>query len=125
MSKFSRFETTARPKERPWSIHPIWQGIGCLMMVLIPLMSYAGAVLLVDANLQYRWVPFPREFIGPPGRPLLYSQLGVTVLLSMFGFMVFVIIYSIIYRFVGPSKYGPTDAPPVQQRKVRSTKRRR
>jgi hypothetical protein len=125
MSKFSRFETTVRPKERPWSIHPIWQGIGCLMMVLIPLMSYAGAVLLVKANLQYRWVPFPREFIGPPGRPLLYGQLGVTVLLSMFGFLVFVIVYSIIYRFVGPPKYGPTDAPPARRRNVRSTSKKR
>jgi hypothetical protein len=117
MSKFSRFDTSARPKKRPWSIHPIWQGIGCLMMVLIPLMSYAGSVLLVDANLQNRWIPVPYEFVGPPGRPLLYMQLGVTVLLSMFGFLLFVIAYSIMWRMTGPPKYSPLDAPPVRRRK--------
>lgn len=118
MSKFTRFDTTGRSQKRPWGIHPVWQGIGCLMMVLIPVMSYAGAVLLVDANLQNRWVPVPQEFIGPPGYPLLYMQLGVTVLVSMFGFLFFVMVYSIMYRMMGPPKYGPTDAPPVRRRKV-------
>jgi hypothetical protein len=117
MSKFSRFDTTVRPKERPWTIHPIWRGIGCLMMVMIPLMSYASAVILVDANVENRWIPIPHEFIGPPGRPLLYSQLGVTVLLSMFGFTLFVVAYTIIYRFSGPPRLGPTDAPPIRPRK--------
>ncbi len=117
MSKFSRFDTTVRPQKRPWSIHPVWQGIGCLMMVLIPIISYAAAVILVDANIQNRWVPIPPEFIGPPGRPLLYSQLGVTVLLSMFGFIIFVIFYTILYRVTGPPRLGPTDAPPIRRRK--------
>jgi hypothetical protein len=87
------------------------------MMVLIPLMSYAGSVLLVDANLQNRWIPVPYEFVGPSGRPLLYMQLGVTVLLSMFGFLLFVIAYSIMWRMTGPPKYSPLDAPPVRRRK--------
>jgi len=117
VSKFTRFDATAQPKKRPWTIHPVWQGIGCLMMILIPLMSYAGAVLLVDANIQNRWFPIPQELIGPPGQPLLYTQLGITVLFSMFGFIFLVIAYSILYRVTGPPKYGPTDAPPARRRK--------
>jgi hypothetical protein len=125
MSKFSRFDTTVQPKKKPWKIHPVWQGIGCLMVVLIPLMSYAGSVILVDANVENKWLPIPQELIGPPGRPLLYSQLGVTVLLSMFGFMILVVAYSILYRYVGPPKYGPTDAPPIRRKRVSRSQKRK
>ena len=115
MGKFSQYETAVRKPEAPWKIHPICQGIGCLMMIIIPGMSYAGAVLLVEANLKNNWLPFPREFYGPPGHPLLYGEIGVTVLLSILGYLIFVIIYAIVYRFVGPPKLGPTDAPPIRR----------
>ena len=117
MGKFTKYSTAVQPKERPWKIHPVWQGIGCLMMILIPVISYAGAVLLVDANIKNGWVAIPREFIGPQGNPLLYTQLGIAVLLSLFGFMLFVIVYSLLYRAVGPPVRGPMDAPPIRRRR--------
>jgi len=119
MGKFTKYSTVTEPKKRPWKIHPIWQGIGCLMIILIPIVSYAGAVILVDANLANHWFPIPRDLLGPPGNPLLYTQLGVTVLFSLFGFLVFVVAYSFVYRFSGPSKYGPMDSPPIRVRKVK------
>ena len=119
MGKFSKYSTAVQPKEPPWKMHPVWQGIGCLMMVLIPVLSYAGAVLLVEANVKNGWVAIPREFIGPKDYPLLYTELGVTVLLSLFGFMFFVIIYSLMYRMVGPSRQSPLDAPPIRRRRSR------
>jgi uncharacterized membrane protein len=122
MGKFSGIERVARKKKPLWKVHPVWQGIGCILIALIPLMSYAGAVLLVDANFEHHWVIFPREFYGPTGHPLLYSQLGVTVLLSVFGFMILVILYTILYRFLGPPRYGPTDAPPPKRTSSRRTR---
>ena len=121
MGRNSFFQIGGRQSERPWEIHPLWRGIGCMMAVLIPLLSYAGAVLLVDANLKNRWLDIPREFYWPPTNPLLASQLGVALLLSMFGYFIFVIIYLFIYKIVGPPKYGPTDAPPVKR--TRKSKR--
>ena len=117
MGKFTKYSTAVQPKQKPWKIHPVWQGIGCLMMVLIPLISYAGAVLLVNANNENGWVAIPREFIGPQSNPWLYTQLGVAVFLSMFGFMVFVIVYSLVYRVVGPPARGPLDAPPIRRKR--------
>ncbi|MCJ7702616.1 MAG: hypothetical protein MUO62_13615 [Anaerolineales bacterium] len=125
MGKFSKYNSIVQPKERPWKIHPVWQGIGCLMIVLIPIMSFAGAVLLVDANLEHRWLPVPRELVSPGGNPLLYMQIGVTVLISMFGFMLFVIAYSLLYRFMGPPRYGPMDVPPDNRARRRTKARRR
>ncbi len=115
MGKFSHFETTVRKPEAPWKIHPIWRGIGCLMMIIIPVISYAGSVLLVEANLKKHWLPFPREFYGPPSHPLLYAEIGVAVLLSILGYLIFVIFYTVLYRFFGPPKFGPTDAPPIRR----------
>jgi hypothetical protein len=117
MGKFTKYSTAVTPKERPWKVHPLWQGIGCVMVVLIPLISYAGGVLLVDATIENGWFQIPREFYGPPGNPLLYSYLGVAVLFSVFGYLLFVIIYLIFYRFMGPPLLGPTDAPPPKRTK--------
>jgi len=119
MSKYKIYEQPR--KEHPWKIHPVWRGIGCVMLVLIPLMAYAGASLLMEANAHNHWVPVPREFRGPAQYPYLYAHLGVTLLVSMIGFVVMVIIYSLVYRFAGPPRYGAQDAPPPRK----SSRRRR
>lgn len=124
MGKFTQYSSTVQKPKSPWKIHPIWQGIGCLMMVIIPLISYAGAVILVEANNKNHWIPFPKEFYGPASNPTLYVEIGVTVLLSMFGYLFFVILYSIIYRYAGPPRYGPTDAPPTTRTKSKRIKGR-
>ena len=38
-------------KPRPWRVHPIWRGIGCVMIVLIPIISYAIGDI-VTANME-------------------------------------------------------------------------
>jgi hypothetical protein len=35
-------------KPRPWKIHPIWRGLGCIMMILIPIIAYAASSLVVE-----------------------------------------------------------------------------
>jgi hypothetical protein len=115
MSKFTQYEQPQ--KERTHEIHPVWRGIGCMMLILIPIMAYAGASLLLDANFRNHWVPVPLEFRGPPQFPYLYARLGMTLLVSMLGFGVLVMLYSIVYRIAGPARYGPRDAPPPRRSK--------
>ena len=115
MGRNTFYQLGGKGTNRPWEIHPLWRGIGCLMIFLIPLLAYAGAVLLVDANLEKRWISIPPEFYWPPSNPILASQLGVALLLSMFGYFIFVIVYLFVYKIIGPPKYGPTDAPPVKR----------
>lgn len=120
MSKYDKFNQGSRMQERPWKIHPIWRGIGCLMMILIPIMAYAGAVILVQANLEQGWLPMPRELIQTVTLPLMgeveqfYAVVIVTALLMIIGFGVVTILYSLIYSAVGPPRLGPLDAPPVR-----------
>jgi hypothetical protein len=120
MSKYDKFNQGSRMQERPWKIHPIWRGIGCLMMLLIPIMSYAGAVVLVQANLEQGWLPMPGELLQTVAIPFVgdveqfFAVVIVTVLLMIIGFGVVTILYSLIYSAVGPPRLGPLDAPPVR-----------
>lgn len=120
MSKYDKFNQGSRMEERPWKIHPIWRGIGCLMMILIPIMAYAGAVVLVQANLEQGWLPMPRELIQTVTLPVVgevnqfYAVVIMTTLLMIIGFGVVTILYSLIYSAVGPPRLGPLDAPPVR-----------
>ena len=120
-SKFNTFSRVSSQKERPWKIHPVWQGIGCLMLIVIPIMAYAGAALLVEANRTAHWAPVPRELAQTVLIPFLemrvphlYANLVVALGLSLFGYAAVVVVYSLVYRLVGPPRYGPMDAPPVR-----------
>jgi hypothetical protein len=120
MSKYMKYNDQSRLAERPWKIHPIWRGIGCLLLLVIPLMAYAGAVLLVEANNVQHWLPMPRELAQTVTIPYLgdvkyFAAIAiVTVLLMIIGFGFVTIIYSLVYKAFGPPSLGPLDAPPVR-----------
>jgi amino acid permease len=122
MAKYSSYNRRTPLDERPWTIHPIWRGIGCLLMLLIPIMAYAGAILLVQANAEQGWVPMPAELIQTVTLPYfgkvehLAANLIVAVLLSFVGFALLSFIYSIFYRLINPDPLGPLDAKPVRSR---------
>lgn len=122
MGKYDKFSSQSRMAKKPWDIHPIWRGIGCLMMLLIPIMSYAGAVLLVQANQEQRWFVMPRELMGKISLPVigpvehLWANLLLTLALSLVGFALLTAVYALVFQLVGPDRYGPLDAPPERRR---------
>jgi hypothetical protein len=112
------------PPERPWKVHPIWRGIGCLMLLIAPPVAFAAADMLVKMNMQARWLPMPPEM----SRPYTIPEIGYTVdhalaslivaaILLILGFAVMMIIYSIVYGMMGPPRYGPLDAEPIRKRR--------
>jgi hypothetical protein len=116
MTKYTQSYTQQQSKPRPWDVHPIWRGIGCIFIFLIPIVSYAGAVLLIQANAKQSWIDLPREITGYFVLPFLgriyYLYLVVALVLMVVGFGILTVVYSFVYRFIGPPKYGPMDAPP-------------
>jgi len=137
MSKYERFDNFAQiqqPEDK--GIHPIWRGIGCLMLILIPIIAFAAADTFYDnaselnlfgsaifprTGIMYR-VFFSFELFDDLTLRLTFFHLVFTVIFSVVGFLIFSFVYAIIYRFTGPPQYGPTDAPPIRRKK---TKQRR
>jgi hypothetical protein len=84
-------------------VHPVWRGIGCIMLFLILVMSYAGASLFVDANNQNEWIVVPDVIKNGPGwAPDLFMELLAAFFFALLGFGVFVVIYSMIYTSTKP-----------------------
>ena len=127
----------APPRNR---IPPAVRGIGCIMMVLVPVLAYGTAALLVNGPA--RRLPIPADWFGAPHLPAIMYQLqglsGITGFLMaqnnltanlvfalaltmvIYGFMS--IIYGYVYNMFGPSKYGPTDVPPPRVKTKKYTR---
>ncbi len=90
-------------KDTSEGVHPIWRGIGFLLMGLIAIMSYAGANLLVEANKTKGWIAVPDGIQGGASwAPDLYAELIVMFFLIMIGFGIMTIVYSLIYKITRP-----------------------
>lgn len=141
MGKYTTRSVKAPSKPRNTGVHPVMRGIGCIMIVVVPILAYGTALLLIDYGIQHGW-PIPPNWLQPVNiHPLLLQLRGlndVWVLLrrqdNFMAVVVFTIaitvvigglmsiIYGYIYTLFGPPRYGPQDAPPMRV-KVKRYKR--
>ncbi len=130
MGKYSSVRKQA-PPPRNQGVHPLMRGIGCIMMILVPILAYGSSVLLVNYGASHGW-PIPPNWLGTPTfNQLLWKLQGLTTVLTflqaqtnLIANLVFAVaitvliggimsmIYGYIYTIFGPPRYGPTDAPP-------------
>ena len=116
------------PQEK---VHPIWRGIGCIMIVLIPVIAFTMALLTIQIALGLNW-PVPAQLLGYPVMPAnlfnvnilvpilifiqqqnnFYAVVSMTILYVVVLGAVVSLGYAIIYKFIGPPQYGPQDAAP-------------
>jgi hypothetical protein len=128
MGKYSKFGQ--KEFKRPYDVHPIWRGIGCIMMILVPVLSIVTAMVIIDEGLKRGW-PLPPEMLGFIQFPPLTYQIpvvnnfartisSVPNLMGIIVFSLFILIvasglvsflYSAIYRMFGPPRYTALDAP--------------
>jgi hypothetical protein len=94
-------------------VHPIWRGIGFLLMILAPVMAYATTLLFLDGNATANWVKIPTELIVKWQDPLILVKVIVTLFLTLVFMIVLQFVYFIIMRIVAPPRYGPLDVKPV------------
>ena len=122
MTKFSNYRNTSQSRQEKEQIHPIWRGVGFIFIILAPLMGWFGAQVLLDANKENGWFRIPSDFLARGADSLLYVKIGLTIILAFLIFFVLQFIGVILYRMVGPERYGPLDVPPitgVKKRKAR------
>jgi len=119
------------------------RGVGCIMMVLLPIISYvtAGELLKIKAIRHFFYKATPSLFGKPAISKMLWEiksivpfllkiyswtdvkikiLLGLIVLLALSA--VFGFIYAIIYNAVTPSRYSGLDAPPPKRRATKKSR---
>jgi hypothetical protein len=133
MGKYDKASYRTPPPQRPWTIHPIWAGIGCLWFLISPVLAYAIASLLIEYDMKSGLFTLPGDLIRPVTIPLarffpinnlivphLYANLLGAGLILLIGFGLVMVIYAIIYSMMGPKRIGPLDAPPIRRKTRRS-----
>jgi len=118
------YERYTPPKDQGQKVHPVWRGIGCLMMILIPVMAYAAADLLMQAAPGLGWFPRTSGIYGDLNLkyvtlPVSMGTIIFTLFFAVLGFLLLSFAYAMIYRFTGPPRYGPTDSPPLPKKRKR------
>ena len=128
-----RYSTYARkaPQRPRGVVHPVMRGIGCIMIIIVPILSYGIALVLVDYGIRHGW-PIPPNWLGTPTfHPLLWKLTGLATVLqflqgqtNLIAVLVFTVaimvviggvmsvIYGYFYEIFGPPRYGPNDVPP-------------
>ena len=136
-----RYKDTMKEVERgPTEPSPIWRGIGCLLIVLVPVVSYAAADLSTPFFMGRNLIP--KELLFTPQAPdwMSISPILVQIFRTVFGrygilatlLLTFIyiliiggvlsVLYAFMYRMAAPPRYGPMDAPPPKI-KVKKYKR--
>lgn len=141
MGRYTSYQKQKEKVKRD-EVHPVMRGIGCILLVLVPIIAYGTAVYLVDYGVRSGW-PIPIAWLGTVElHPLLLRLGGLAVIWNylqaqnnltanlVFAFTITIVIFGILsilygfmYRLFGPPEYGPTDEPPIRGRKVKRYKR--
>lgn len=139
MGKYNKYERKA-PQAR-YRIDPVWTGIGCLMIIIVPVMSWAGAEEFIKLARAQNWafinglggyVRLPDVLYGLPvisiGANFISSVpdfmavavFFTVILLVLFGILSMV--YAMIYRLIGPPRYTSMDAPATRAKVKKYTR---
>lgn len=123
MGKHDAYRPMDDRQARKAEIHPVWRGIGFIFMILIPVVSYAGAILLIQENNKRGWIAFPYDLIATENHilfrlfqdPQIHIKLIVMGMLMFILFAIFSLITFAVYSVFGSTRYGPYDLPPISR----------
>jgi hypothetical protein len=112
MTKYSRYEQEPKKEPAKGEVHPVWRGIGCVLMIIIPIISFIAADYLVTNAGSISWVVIPDELLVNAYKDpwilvrILYTAIFIAVL-----YLLLTVVTFIINKYFGPPRYGPMDVP--------------
>jgi hypothetical protein len=124
--KYARYQPErGTSREERQRIHPIWRGVGFAMIVLFPIIAYAGMNLL----LRQPWFPLPVDLLAKKGEllyrffpdPLIYIKFIVWALIILVLWVIFTMV-----SFLMNSAFGMTNRrDPYYVAPIKRQRRRR
>jgi hypothetical protein len=82
MAKYGKMGRQAPPKSRPWDIHPIWRGIGCILFLVGPIIAFAAAHILVNTIIERKWF----AVLGQPKQTVISPYTHMDLLIDPYIF---------------------------------------
>jgi hypothetical protein len=116
MGHANSYSTKPKIRNEEKQAHPIWRGVGFGLMVILPIISYATALILIGMNNTEKWIAIPRDLIVRNKDPMILIKVVMTLILMALFAIILTTIFQLLYSIFGPSRYGPTDVPPVAGR---------
>lgn len=100
-------------------VHPVWRGIGLILIVLIPALAYGVTMTILDLNAKNNWFPIPAEFmIYKWGLdPFILVKIGMTLAISFVVYALFMLLTYLLNSLFAPKRYIAPDLPPVKKKK--------
>ena len=117
---FSSQQYRRQKDQKPWKINPVWRGIGCVLILLIPIMAWFATNLFLQSNekMVLPWeltkvvaIPYTKiseidQVILPINRyfastGFVFGQVFFTIIFSVIGFGALAFLYAILYRVAG------------------------
>lgn len=114
MTKHNMFRTELPPKPSTLPPHPIWRGIGLIMLVVLPIASYLFANMIIENRQKYNWVIIPEDILlyRYPSDPYILVRILYAVIILLGVAAILAIITYLTARLFGPSRYDHFDVPP-------------
>jgi hypothetical protein len=137
MGKYLKFRSKSPEKK---GMHPIWRGIGCILIIVVPLLAFWMMSIFVPLIIATGKIPY--QLLGPVHFPERAFKIqivaGIARFISSFDNLwvniimffvilliltaVFSLLYSAIYTIVGPTRYTELDAPPTKYKGKKYTR---
>jgi len=91
------------------AVHPIWRGIGCILIIVIPVLSFIMATILIN-NRTIPWFDIPQDLIVSVLKdPLIFVKIFYTAVISLLIFFLMALVTFTMDRIINPKKKGPYD----------------
>ena len=138
MGKYNKYQYQGKGKAQA---NPLWRGFGCIIMVVLPLITFGLTVMSIPPLVATGLVPFqlleqvnfPAWVFRIPGlsdvaifiRGLNDLWLGVIVFFIILLLLTGIssLIYVSVLQVIGPPRYSEKDAPPPKGYKAKPYRR--
>jgi hypothetical protein len=137
MGKYAKYQRKP-PKKR--GLHPIWRGIGCILIIIVPLLAFGMMLVSVPPIIATGKVPY--QLLGRVHFPDWAFKVRIVagiasyissidnLWMNIITFFVMLLLltavasllYSLIYTLVGPARYSAQDAPPPKYKAKKYTR---
>jgi hypothetical protein len=117
MGKYDAYsKKTPESERKKKQIHPVWRGIGFILMIAVPMFSYIAALLVFQENASRHWFPIPTDILSPwGGDPYIFVKLAITLVIIVAISAVMMLITFVMNALFGAPRYGPLDSPPLRR----------